>query len=184
MKRTLVDIFSEIGHFGPDVGLNDKNSTHTYLETYDKLFAPFRDGCFFLEIGLAGGDSILLWDKYFENSKIIGVDITVVFQPKEYRNEVKIIQADATKPDFLEHIEDGSLDLCIDDGDHLTQSQLDTFKLLRPKMKPTGLYIIEDLLALNIERKRYEKMHTDVEILDFRHVKGRFDDALVVLRNF
>lgn len=185
MKRTLVDIFNEIGnHTGIDYGQNDKNGCHSYLETYDKLFEPFRDECTLLEIGLAGGDSIDLWDKYFENSTIIGVDITVVFQPKAYRNKVKIIQADATKPDFLEQIEDGSLDLCIDDGDHLTNSQLETFRLLKPKMKPSAIYIIEDLLALDIERKRYEAMHHSVEILDFREVKGRFDDGLVILRDF
>ena len=71
MKQILVEIFNEIGHFGSDVGANDKNSTHTYLETYDRLFEPFRNGCNFLEIGLGGGDSIKLWDRYFENSKII-----------------------------------------------------------------------------------------------------------------
>ena len=48
---TLQEIFKEIGHFGEDIGCNDKGSIHTYLETYDKLFEPFRHNCSFLEIG-------------------------------------------------------------------------------------------------------------------------------------
>jgi len=187
-KQTLQQIFAEIGnHSGKDLGGNDKGSIHTYLETYDRLFAPFRDGCTILEIGLATGDSIKLWDRYFENSKIIGVDISLVFtlEPTagiENKNKVYVIEADATKPEFLEHIKNQTFSIINDDASHVTSEQVATFHLLKHKMKPGGIYLIEDLLALDIERETYLSLHENVEIFDFRHVNGRFDNAFVLIR--
>lgn len=181
MKQSLTEIFAEIGHFGNDIGCNDKNSTHTYTETYDKLFEPFRDGCTFMEIGLALGDSVTLVDKYFENSKIIGADISVVFTPGQYRNDVRIIEADATKPEFLEHIKDLTFDIIVDDGSHMEADQIASFVLLKNKMNPGGLYIIEDILALDQNRHRFEALHPNCEIFDMRHT-GRFDNVLIIFR--
>ena len=180
--KTLKEIFARIGnHSGVDIGCNDKDGIHTYVDTYDKLFAPFQKGCSFMEIGLALGDSIDLFDEYFENSEIVGVDISVVFTPKNYKNDVAIIEADATKANFLKTIEFKTFDIIIDDGSHMTQDQLDTFDLLKGKMNKGGIYVIEDLLALDIERHRYMRMHKNVEIIDMR-ANGRFDNALVVIR--
>lgn len=187
--QTLQQIFNEIGNLtAEDYGGNDKGGQiHTYLETYDKLFEPFRDGATILEIGLATGDSIRLWDRYFTNSKIIGADISVVFALEpvagiENKNKVYIIEADATKPEFLEHIKNQTFDIINDDASHVTSQQIETFHLLKGKMKPGGLYIIEDLLALEIEREKYLALHENVEIFDFRHVNGRFDNAFVLIR--
>jgi len=79
--QTLQQIFNEIGNLTDiDRGGNDKGGQiHTYLETYDKLFEPFRNKYSIMEIGLATGDSIKLWDRYFQNSMIVGIDISVVF---------------------------------------------------------------------------------------------------------
>jgi hypothetical protein len=178
--KTLTEIFERIGnHTGVDIGCNDKNGLHTYLETYDKLFAPFQKGCSFLEIGLALGDSIDLWDEYFENSKIVGADISIVFGPKEYKNEVSIIEADATKPSFLTFVAGEKFDIIIDDSSHMEQDQIDTFNLLKFKMKPGGLYIIEDILALDYSRERLVSLHDNCEVIDMRHT-GRFDNVLLV----
>lgn len=177
--QTLTEIFNEIGHFGNDIGCNDKNSTHTYTETYDRLFEPFRNGCTFMEIGLALGDSIKLVDRYFENSIIVGVDISVVFTPEQYSNDVRIIEADATKPEFLDRIENLSFDLVVDDGSHMENDQVATFELLKDKMNQGGIYIIEDILALDQNRKRFEKLHDNCQIIDMRQT-GRFDNVLII----
>ena len=177
MKKNLVEIFNEIGHFGDDIGCNDKNGTHTYLETYDKLFEPFRRGSSIMEIGLAMGDSLKLWDAYFENSIIVGVDISIVFKPAEYKNLVQIFCADATKELPIT----GEFDIIIDDGSHMTQDQITTFNLLKGKMKKGGIYIIEDILALDQERERYLALHDNVEIIDMRS-NGRFDNVLIIYK--
>lgn len=177
---TLTEIFNEIGNnTGKDIGCNDKGGLHTYLETYDRLFQPFQKGCRMLEIGLALGDSIKLWDRYFENSTIVGVDISIVFTPEQYKNDVRIIEANATRPEFLDDIEYLSFDLVVDDGSHMENDQVATFELLKNKMNKGGIYIIEDILALDQNRKRFEKLHDNCEIIDMRHT-GRFDNVLII----
>jgi hypothetical protein len=37
------------------------------------------------------------------------------------------------------------LDLIVDDGSHLTSHQIKSLELLRPKLKPGGIYILEDI---------------------------------------
>lgn len=177
--KTLQEIFASIGnHTGVDIGCNDKGGTHTYLETYDKLFAPFQKGCTMMEIGLAMGDSLKLWDEYFEDSQIFGVDISVVFERGEYKNKVYILQEDATKPipSFFP-----TFDIIIDDGSHMEADQIKTFNLLKSKMNPGGIYIIEDILALDQNRHKFEALHTNCEIVDMRHT-GRFDNVLIIYR--
>jgi 23S rRNA U2552 (ribose-2'-O)-methylase RlmE/FtsJ len=181
--KTLKEIFDKIGHFGgTDIGCNDKGSTHSYIEWYDQLFSPYRKGCSILEIGLALGDSIKLWDEYFEKSKILGVDISIIFEPKKYKNNVALVEADATKLDFLQLIKDTKFDIVIDDGSHMEKDQVSTFKMLKDKMNKGGIYIIEDILALDSNRKMFESLHDNCEIVDLRKVKGRFDDVLIIYR--
>ncbi len=179
---TLTEIFKEIGHFGEDIGCNDKGGTHSYLEIYERLLLPYKNGCTLLEIGLATGDSIKLWDRYFDNSTVIGVDISVVFQPSEYRNTVQIIEGDATKPSFLPMLGEHMFDVIIDDASHMEDDQVNTFTLLNHQMNPGGVYIIEDILSLDTNISRFQSLYTNCEIVDLRHVKGRFDDVLIIYR--
>lgn len=55
----------------------DKNSKfHNYLEFYERYFAPCRQNRFTLiEVGVYEGASIKMWEEYFPNAKIIGLDI-------------------------------------------------------------------------------------------------------------
>lgn len=185
MKKTLQEIFNEIGNLtSEDRGGNDKGGKiHTYLETYDKLFEPFRDGCTILEIGLATGDSIRLWDMYFTNSKIVGVDVSVVFNALPYvpnNNTKDIIQADATKPEFLEKIKDYTFSIVVEDASHMEDDSAAIFNLLKPKMKPGGVYIVEDILSIDLSRERFESLHDNCEIIDMRHLNNRFDNVLAI----
>ena len=181
MKQTLQEIFNEIGNLTEtDYGGNDKGGKiHTYLETYDRLFQPFQKGCTMLEIGLALGDSIKLWDRYFENSTIIGMDISVVFQPEQYKNIVEIIEVDATSPKMLDYIEDNSLQIVVEDASHMEADSIKIFNLLKPKMAKGSIYIVEDILNLELSRKRFEALHSNCEIIDMRHT-GRFDNVLII----
>lgn len=190
---TLVEIFKEIGHFGEDIGCNDKGGQHSYLETYDKLFLPLKHGCTFMEIGLAMGDSMKMWSRYFKNSEIIGVDKSIVFEYKHLigidknRNKVRFWEADATRSGIVDYCNETAqpdFDIIIDDASHMENDQVATFNLLKHKMNKGGLYIIEDILSLDTNRKRFESLHDNCEIVDLRKVKGRFDDVLVIYRDF
>jgi 8-demethyl-8-alpha-L-rhamnosyltetracenomycin-C 2'-O-methyltransferase len=181
-KKTLTEIFAEFGHFGSDIGCNDKGSNHNYLKDYDKLFKPYQNGGSILEIGLAMGDSIKLWDRYFENATIVGADISVVFTLGEYKNRVVVIQCDATKKGFLEPIKDFTFDIIVDDGSHMEADQIATFELLKHKMNPGGIYIIEDILAIEQNKSRFEALHDNCEVYDFRSISGTFADVFILYR--
>lgn len=183
--RTLVEIFNEIGHFGSDIGANDKNSTHSYLPHYDKLLLPYKDKfTSILEIGLAKGDSIKLWDRYFSKSRIVGCDLSIVFEIPESvnGNTIECFWADATTQDFVDKLGDKRFDIIIDDGSHLHQDQVKTFNLLKDKMNKGGIYIIEDILNLEMASSDLLALHDNWEIIDLRLEKGRFDDVLIVYR--
>jgi hypothetical protein len=44
------------------------------------------------------------------------------------------------------------------------------------------VYIVEDILDYDSVTSAFRGMHTNCETLDLRNVKGRFDDALIILR--
>lgn len=182
--ETLAEIFKRIGHFGGDVGHNDKNSTHSYIDgAYEKLLAPFRERCDFMEVGIASGMSMKLWGDYFSiDCTITGVDLSLTFDTSSFDSRFTFIVADATKPDFVSKLSGKMFDVCIDDGSHSGDDQVATFQLLKNSMNPGGLYVIEDILSLEIERKRFESLHPSCEIYDLRNVKGRFDDVLICFR--
>lgn len=180
-KQTLTEIFAEIGnHTGKDLGGNDKGSIHTYLETYDRLFEPFRSGCTMLEIGLASGDSLKLWDRYFENSIIFGVDLAIVFERPQYRNIVTLIEADATTPKFDFTVRNNHFDIIIDDASHMEADQIKTFGLLKGNMNPGGVYVIEDILAIDQNKEKFKALHPNCEVIDMRATNGRFDNVLII----
>jgi len=182
--ETLAQIYERHCVKGPDVGHGDKGGTHSYIPEYERLLAPYRKHCRFMEIGLAMGLSIAMWREYFGNTGIIlGVDISIVFDTSAHDYDMtRFIEADATKPDFLTFLTDLEFDVVIDDGSHVTSDQVATFNLLKSKMASGGIYIIEDILNLDASRAVYEGLHSNCEIIDLRNVKGRFDDVLVVYR--
>lgn len=70
MKDTLVKLFEEKKYS------TSKNTTHSYLPIYDKLFSRFKDKEInMLEVGVADGGSIELWNDYFTKATIFGFDI-------------------------------------------------------------------------------------------------------------
>jgi hypothetical protein len=90
---------------------------------------------------------------------------------------------DATKESFLDEVKDYTFDIIIDDASHLMDDQLKTFQLLKSKMKPGGIYIIEDIITdLDIILPAINLLHDNIEVIDKRHVKNRFDDILILLK--
>jgi len=181
--ETLQKIYSKHGLEG-DVGHADKGNLHSYIPVYEELLKPYRESGTILEIGLAFGHSVRMWDEYFgKDAKIYGADINVVFEVNEFKApRVTILEADATKPEFLDKLGDAKFDVVIDDGSHLSSDQVATFNLLRSRMNPGGIYIVEDILNLDSVSATFRELHVECDILDFRNAKGRFDDALIVFR--
>ena len=130
----------------------DKIIGHFYLPHYKEHFKKFKyKKINLLEIGvggyndpLMGGNSLRMWKRYFPYGKIFSFDIADKSAFQE--NRIRIFCGSQVDSVFLDKItgEIGDLDIIIDDGSHVNEHVIETFKLLFPKLKDGGIYVIED----------------------------------------
>lgn len=130
----------------------DKYGKHFYTPHYQSHFSKFKYKRFrMLEIGvggqdnvLAGGASLRMWKRYFPFAKIYSLDIHDKSALQEKR--IRIFHGSQVDKQFLEKVvaETGGLEIIIDDGSHVNEHVLETFKMLFPKLKKGGMYVIED----------------------------------------
>ena len=76
-----------------DNSMTDKNTIHSYLELYQNLlFKKKETAKNVLEIGINKGGSIKLWNDFFTNATIYGLDINNIDTvSKDILNKEKII---------------------------------------------------------------------------------------------
>jgi hypothetical protein len=132
---------------GLSFGTDKSSWGHDYLRFYEDHFFAFRSkNIKLLEIGLAGGASLKVWENYFSNARIIGADINP--DVKKYASQrVTIEIIDQSDISDLIHIgvKHGPFDIIIDDGSHMWDHQITTLKTLFPFLAMGGIYIVEDL---------------------------------------
>jgi demethylmacrocin O-methyltransferase len=104
-----------------------------------------------LEIGIGGhedvnkgGNSLRMWKYYFPLGQIFGIDIFDKSALQEKR--IKTFKGSQIDKDFLNKTLNniGDVDVIIDDGSHINEHVIETFKLLFPLLKDGGLYVVED----------------------------------------
>ena len=124
------------------------NKWRHYFEIYGRHFARFRDrDITVLEIGISGGGSLELWNRYFgSKARIVGMDINPDCKRFE-KPGIKVYIGSQADPAFLEKMvaEIGPIDILIDDGSHHFEHQLVTFRTLFKHIRDDGLYVCEDL---------------------------------------
>lgn len=127
---------------------------HNYLKTYNNIFKETRAELKkVLEIGLQAphqqGSSIRMWEDYFPNADIFGIDINPERSTlSSNRTKVEII--DSSKENAGEDFKSrngGNFDLIIDDGSHWYEDQINTFRNFWPLVKNGGYYVVEDLVS-------------------------------------
>ena len=143
----------------------DKESTHHYLDVYEKLLAPFKekDVINLLEVGIATGGSLKLWEEYFDNALIWGVDIINEIK-YEYGARVEIAFCDINEVTHSER----DWDIAIDDGSHFVKDQLVFINLVWPSVRKGGLIIIEDVHDLENNKQYFDALKIPYEIIDLR----------------
>lgn len=165
----------------------DKNTGHSYISNfYEDAFAKYRDKPItLLEIGIARGDSLLLWDKYFINNQLIcGLD-NYNMMSTEVQNHPKIkkLFTDA----YSEHAANilPSFDIIIDDGPHSLESQQKAIQLYLSKVNPGGIFVIEDIQeesSIDILKNTLpEQFKNYCKFIDLRFVKNRKDDMMFIV---
>lgn len=192
--RSLTEIANAYGSDKGSLGL-----AHHYTLLYDMLFhAQRHQNIHLLEMGLQVGGpeivggatrkptdapSVRMWKEYFPNARITGLDYSD-FSALDLP-EFSFIQCDLDDRENIAqaaHRITDPIDIVIDDASHASRHQQHAFLAFFPKVKPGGLYIIEDL---HWQPEHYEiaaghppKMR---DVLRYYMQKGRFDlgnDAL------
>lgn len=119
-----------------------------YFEIYERHFSRFRgQDVHVLEIGVYSGGSLEMWKSYFgPASKIYGVDINR--RCKAYESDsVRVFIGNQGDREFWKRFREDvpTLDVVIDDGGHIPQQQIVSLEELLPHLRPSGVYVCEDV---------------------------------------
>lgn len=134
-------------------GTDKASNHHNYTPIYERYLGAMRnDPLLILEIGVGGdehpergGQSLKMWRDYFPQAMVVGVDL---YQKRlQLGPRIRVYRAGQTDPDALDAIlkEVGTPDVIIDDASHHNALTTQTFRILFPKLKPGGLYFVEDV---------------------------------------
>jgi uncharacterized membrane protein len=129
---------------------------HSYTDVYER-FISSHDTLNLLEIGVWHGDSIRMWNEYNPNINLYAIDIDNGVRNHLTKNEnVFLYIGDQKDQSLLDSLFYSAkhLDAVVDDGSHSYNDIVGTFELIFPKLKPGGVYFIEDLHAGNAEKDR------------------------------
>jgi GR25 family glycosyltransferase involved in LPS biosynthesis len=164
----------------------DKNTCHSYLEPYENLLKDKQLTCKnVLEIGIQHGGSMKLWNDYFVNATIYGIDIDEGPNFLKEFNRVNCLKIDAYSQQSIDYFinKNVAFDLIIDDGPHTLESMIYFIINYIQLLNSNGILIVEDIpdIAWCDIFKTHVPNGFTYEIIDLRHVKNRWDDILFVI---
>lgn len=170
--------------FDDDMG-GDKGGSHSYIEFYEQQITKRVDVCL-LEIGVHMGHSLMMWHEFFNgdalvsNAFILGVDLDI----SKLAFPVNVMIGDATKESTCAKLQRPvfglSWDYVIDDGSHVPDDQITTFRYLFPHLGMGSKYFIEDVNGDG----GIEALVTAIpggKVFDFREKSGRWDDIIYMV---
>lgn len=142
--------------------------SHNYYLEYAKRFQSKRNSALkVLEIGVNTGHSVLMWERYFPNATIYGIDIDLSIthlgiNPKELTKDydrIKLFEFDACNKSNVDNFfkeNGGDFDIIIEDGSHLGHHQILSTLYYMPLLKENGIMVIEDIgLFYNKNKEDY-----------------------------
>lgn len=193
--------------FGSDKGDNFKQGWHNYTTYYHSLFKKVRYeplaifelglGTNFTDIssnmGLLGkpGASLRGWRAYFPNAQIYGADIDtrILFQ----EDRIQTFACDQTNSESIETLWSNpalpsSFDILLEDGLHMFEANVFFFEHSIHKLKPGGIYIIEDINTNNLSRMELQISlwktrwpHLEFRLLSIPH-ENTFDNSILIVQ--
>lgn len=174
----------------------DKNTTHSYLELYERILNKKKETATeVLEIGIGvvdhicgDGGSIKLWKDYFLNATVHAVDIkhidTVWSGIKDQPRIILHTSVDAYNKAFIDNL-NRKFDLILDDGPHTLDSMKKCVELYLPILKEDGVLIIEDVQDISwfkeLEKEVPESKKQYIKTYDLRYLKKRYDDLVFTI---
>lgn len=194
----LFDIYNRMANeYGAKTGemvytFSDKGAMHSYIDYYEKHFEPKRDNVRLLEIGVMTGGSLLMWQEFFTNYKLVGLDLNTSWnQPRPFQPQLKsdpnikvFFGVDSIRGPVPNEVAEQRFDFIIDDGDHSLGGQLGTLKNYWSLLDHGGVYFVEDVIGESEAAAIIEYARANLkDAVRFEHYKGyklgRKDDQIV-----
>ena len=130
----------------------------SYFQVYEKIFSEYRNKKIkFVEIGVANGGSLHMWQKYFgKKAKIIGIDLNPKAKKLE-KNGFKIYIGNQSDKNFWNNFfkKEGKVDIVLDDGGHKNLQQISTVHYSLPYIRNGGKIIVEDTGTSYVKKEFY-----------------------------
>jgi tetratricopeptide (TPR) repeat protein len=155
-------------------GTNKSSFEQDYLRHYERLFRGLRENDFqLIEIGVAEGGSLRTWERFFPNATIVGVDNRPVCKTLE-RGRVRIEIGSQSDTDFLDYLAQKYQPyIIVDDGSHVTEDILLSFRHLFSSLQPGGCYVLEDLFLHYGSNASHYRRPGDTPVADYLSWIGR-----------
>jgi len=131
-----------------EVHMPSKRS-HYYLRSYWRHLRDFRHSARrVVEVGVQTNRSIAMWEEFFPNATIYGLDIDPGCTAFAGGRKQIFIGDQMDEHFLLDFIQKtgGDFDIVIDDGLHTSYSMVKTFSYLYPALQSHGTYVIEDII--------------------------------------
>ena len=140
---------------------------HNYHYHYAEKFKNIRHKVKkVLEIGVFQGHSMLMWQDYFPNAEIYGVDIEFTkhhlgVNAKDLckdQERIHLYEYDACNPLNVKLLMDeigSDFDIIIDDGSHHPTHQLFSLLYYTPYLKKDGVFVVEDVFMKDLFTKDF-----------------------------
>jgi cephalosporin hydroxylase len=176
-----------------DNSRTDKNTVHSYLDLYQSLLVNKKlTAKNVLEVGICHGGSIKLWNDFFPNAKVHGLDIMhfndVWSEIKNKKNIYLYTSTDAYNEDYFNSqflSKDIKCDFMLDDGPHTLESMQTFIRLYSQIMTDDGILIIEDVQDWNwidiLKNSVPEHLKQFIQVYDLRPNKNRYDDIVFTI---
>lgn len=195
-NKTLADYSNQFN--------SDKGKAHSYVPFYEKLFEKKRHlNLNILEIGILFGDSLKLWNSYFEHATIFGIDDFSQPDGQEFHNYMPVNKNEVletlkqyprinplvfdseNKEEIKSNLNHLKLDIIIDDASHALDNQINNLTNFLPYLNSDGFYICEDIQTrafANILLSHANNLNSNIyaEIIEF-NVNERLDDRLLFI---
>jgi GR25 family glycosyltransferase involved in LPS biosynthesis len=170
--------------------LTDKNSYHSYIDVYENLFKNRQLSVKnVLEIGIEKGGSLKLWNDYFVNATIYGLDTNDSPQFLSKYKRIITQKRHAYSNDTLHYFLDKNIkfDVIVDDGPHTLDSMIFVLENYSKLLNKDGILIIEDVQVIEWCEILYNNVEPSLQKfsykIDRRHIKGTLDDILFIVEN-
>jgi hypothetical protein len=141
-----------LGRLGRLYGTDKIDRVHTHggrtnCDIYESYLGRWREKKFtLLEIGVLNGASLRMWRSYFPRARVLGMDIDPAAQAR-VGNRFEILTGSQSDPALLDRAASADLRFVIDDGSHVNELSIATFRHLFPQLPSGAVYVLEDTLC-------------------------------------